>query len=88
MKAHLYKLYSYQSGEFDARPTAGRSDRDTARTGMDAATRMMMGAARDPEEIADGRRIRSAFRRDDDDDTTSLAEMMRRANPGDPFFDD
>lgn len=59
-----------------------RTDSDTQRTGMDAATRMMLGADRSARQIARG---------DEDDDDRggmSLTDMMRRSNPGMTFFDE
>ena len=66
---------------------ASRVDSDTERTGMSAAARMMMGDDRSPRQIA-----RDAVADDDDDEddgrTPGIWDMMKAANPDDPFFDD
>ena len=78
----LYKLCVISTGK-GGDANAPRVDSDTARTGMSAAARLMMGEDRSPREIARGKR-----RQKDDDDEDGIWEMMRRSNPGDSFFDD
>lgn len=82
MAKALYRLYVITTGGImDA--NASRVDADTSRTGMSAATRLMMGENRTPRQIAKGQK-----RRDDDDEEDSIWGMMKRSNPGDSFFDD
>lgn len=78
----LYKLCVISTGKGgDANAT--RVDSDTARTGMSAAARLMMGEDRSPREIARGKRHQK-----DDDDEDGIWAMMKRSNPGDSFFDE
>ena len=67
-------------------PTNTRQDSDTERTGMDAATRMMMGETRSARQI--GRDAQYGGGYDDDEEEEDLYTMMKRANPHDPLFRD
>lgn len=80
----LYQYYCIVTGT--GHSGARRVDSETARTGMDAATRMMMGETRSPRQI--GRDAGRGFYDDDDDGPEGIYEMMKRSNPGDSFFDD
>lgn len=83
-----YKLYQISMGRLGGTGTTNRQDRDTQRTGMDAATRMMIGESRSPRDIADDERYGYGDDDDDDDDHgPSILDFMRQANPGDRFFD-
>lgn len=75
----LYAMMGNRSGDANA----SRVDRDTERTGMSAAARMMMGSDRSARQIA-----RDAEDDDDDDEDRpkGIWEMMRDANPDDPLF--
>jgi hypothetical protein len=77
----FYSLYMVSMGRQKS-TYHQRQDRDTARTGMDAATRMMMGEERSARQIARGEQ------RDSKDKGPGIWEMMRRSNPGDPLFDE
>ena len=52
----MYELWLVSVGDADMSRPAFRTDADTSRTGVDAATRMMMGSARSASEIARGGR--------------------------------
>lgn len=78
-----YLLYQISSGRKGGAGTAVRQDRDTMRTGMDAATRMMMGEERTARDIA--RDSMDGY--DADDSGPSILDFMRQANPNDHFFD-
>lgn len=80
-----YLLYQISTGRKSGTGTAARQDRDTRRTGMDAATRMMMGEERSARDIA--RDSMGGYGDDDDDDEPSILDFMRQANPNDHFFD-
>lgn len=84
LKAY-YQLWKISSGDYTGAANVDRTDKDTRRTGMDAATRLMTGMTRDPDDIADGRRLRVD---DDDDDSPSIYDLMKMSNPDDPFFND
>ena len=83
MLEQCYKLYMLHEGANSGYSGGHRQDSDTARSGMDAATRMMMGVDRSARQIARG---------DDMDEPDggrpSITDYMRQSNPGDPFFDD
>lgn len=53
----MYDAWLMSIGD-NQNPGRGRTDRDTQRTGIDAATRMMMGTSRSAGEIARGGRER------------------------------
>lgn len=81
--AAWYLLYQIAMGRKGGAGTVTRQDRDTRRTGMDAATRMMMGEERSARDIAHDSMYGDD---DDDDDEPSILDFMRQANPGDSFF--
>lgn len=83
--AAWYLLYQIAMGRKGGAGMTGRQDRDTRRTGMDAATRMMMGEARSARDIAKDS-MYDADDDDDDDQGPSILDFMRQANPGDSFF--
>lgn len=84
MLEQCYKMYMLHEGA-NANYSGGfRQDSDTARSGMDAATRMMMGVDRSARQIARG----DDMEEPDGYGRPSITDYMRQSNPGDPFFDD
>ena len=79
----LYQYYRMATGDTT---DGGRVESDTKKTGVDSATRMLLGETRSAREIGrDAHRGYDDYD-EDDDDGDGIFDMLRKSNPDDPLF--